>query len=300
MKQQQSQQKPTQSQSHTISDHHIQDDDEEQNNTNQTTNQNHNTTTVSPPETNSPSPPLHSSSDSSISDDHRSLPLVVQPPLVTAHRFQVEPAVITKVDPGAEEGFVGVKDVEREGAAATGGGDGDGKRRVRPDVSSLLRSEEVASLNKVLLGLRVGGFVFCLVSFAVLAADRKKGWAIDSFYLYKEFRYSLSVNVIGFVYSALQICDLVKYLMTKKHIVEHTLRGYFTFALDQSTLQVPKDQNLKFKHQRPTFVILTYLLMSASSSAATRTYDWESNWGHDKFPFMANASVVQIIYVNEY
>ncbi|PNY11114.1 hypothetical protein L195_g007713 [Trifolium pratense] len=24
----------------------------------------------------------------------------------------------------------------------------------------------------------------------------------------------------------------------------------------------------------------------------SRTYDWESNWGHDKFPFMANASVV--------
>ncbi|CAJ2669789.1 unnamed protein product [Trifolium pratense] len=270
------QQKPTESESHTNSDHqHIEDEQqqqqqqEEQNNTNQTTNQNPNKTvslSPSPPESNPPSPPLHSPSDSSISDDHRSLP-----PLVTAHRFQVEPAVITKVDPGAEEGFVGVKDVEREPegeGAAAGGGD---KRRVRPDVSSLLRSEEVASLNKVLLGLRIGGFVFCLVSFAVLAADRKKGWAIDSFYLYKEFRYSLSVNVIGFVYSALQICDLVKYLMTKKHIVEHTLRGYFTFALDQ---------------------ILTYLLMSASSSAATRTYDWESNWGHDKFPFMANASVV--------
>lgn len=275
---QQSQQKPTQSDLNTNSDHHIEDDDEEdENNTNQTTNENHNnnkTVSLSPPESNPPSPPLDSLSDSSISDDHRSLPLVVQPPLVTAHRFQVEPAVITKVDPGAEEGFVGVKDVERERegeGVATGGVDGGGKRRVRPDVSSLLRSEEVANLNKVLLGLRIGGFVFCLVSFAVLAADRKKGWAIDSFYLYKEFRYSLSVNVIGFVYSALQICDLVKHLITKKHIVEHRLRGYVTFALDQ---------------------ILTYLLMSASSSAATRTYDWESNWGHDKFPFMANASVV--------
>ncbi|XP_058739463.1 CASP-like protein 4A1 [Vicia villosa] len=220
----------------------------------------------------SPSPPLHSLSDSPISDDHRSLPLVVQPPVVTAHRFQVEPAVITKVDPGAEEGFVGVKEVERE-QSATGDGDGGGggDRRLRPDVSSLLRSEKVANLNKFLLGLRIAGFVFCLVSFSVLVADRKKGWALDSFYLYKEFRYSLSVNVIGFVYSGLQICDLVKYLISRKHIVEHRLRGYFTFALDQ---------------------ILTYLLMSASSSAATRTYDWESNWGHDKFPFMANASVV--------
>jgi hypothetical protein len=202
---QQSQQKPTQSDSNTNSDHHIENDDEEdENNTNQTTNENHNnnnkTVSLSPPESNPPSPPLHSLSDSSISDDHRSLPLVVQPPLVTAHRFQVEPAVITKVDPGAEEGFVGVKDVERERegeGVATGGVDGCGKRRVRPDVSSLLRSEEVASLNKVLLGLRIGGFVFCLVSFAVLAADRKKGWAIDSFYLYKEFR--LATTSVSFI-----------------------------------------------------------------------------------------------------
>lgn len=268
MKNQQSEQNQTQL-------HHNKEDEEEHNNIEQSSSK-------------SPSPPLHSLSDSPISDDHRSLPLVlVQPPLVTAHRFQVEPAVVTRVDPGAEEGFVGVKDVEgeqeRERDVGGGGGGVEGereqdaaggggvKRGLRPDVKSLLRSEKVVSLNKVLLGLRVAGFVFCLASWSVLAADRKKGWAIDSFYLYKEFRYSLSVNVIGFVYSAVQICDLVKYLITKKHIVEHKLRGYFTFALDQ---------------------ILTYLLMSASSSAATRAYDWESNWGNDKFPFMANASVV--------
>ena len=41
------------------------------------------------------------------------------------------------------------------------------------------------------------------------------------------------MNVIGFVYSALQICDIVKYLITRKHIVEHRLRGFFSFALDQ-------------------------------------------------------------------
>ncbi|XP_058772242.1 CASP-like protein 4A1 [Vicia villosa] len=257
MNKQDSEQKPTQPR-HS-SDHKDQKyEEEEEDNIEQSTSK-------------SPSPPLHSFSDSPISDDHRSLPLVVQPPVVTAHRFQVEPAVITKVDPGAEEGFVGVKEVEREKSATGGDGGDGGGRRLRPDVSSLLRSEKVANLNKFLLGLRIGGFVFCLVSFSVLVADRKKGWALDSFYLYKEFRYSLSVNVIGFVYSGLQICDLVKYLISRKHIVEHRLQGYFTFALDQ---------------------ILTYLLMSASSSAATRTYDWESNWGHDKFPFMANASVV--------
>lgn len=43
----------------------------------------------------------------------------------------------------------------------------------------------------------------------------------------------MAVNVIGFVYSGLQICDLGLYLSTGKHVVEHRLRVYFSFALDQ-------------------------------------------------------------------
>ncbi|BAT84669.1 hypothetical protein LR48_Vigan03g162900 [Vigna angularis] len=207
-------------------------------------------------------PPPESSSDSSISDGHFSIAdQRLSPPVVTAQRFQVEPAVVTKVDLGAEEGFV--KDVEQATGAA-------GNRRLRPDVSGLLKTKKIATWSKLLFGLRITAFVFCLASFSVLAADKKRGWALDSFYLYKEFRYSLSVNVIGFMHSGLQICDLWRYLATGKHVVDHQLWGYFTFALDQ---------------------ILTYLLMSSSSSAATRAYDWISNWGEDKFPYMANASV---------
>ncbi|KAL3618029.1 hypothetical protein CASFOL_038350 [Castilleja foliolosa] len=37
--------------------------------------------------------------------------------------------------------------------------------------------------------------------------------------------------------------------------------------------------------------ILAYLLMSASSSAATRVNDWISNWGGDEFTMMATASI---------
>ncbi|KAG9159942.1 hypothetical protein Leryth_005685 [Lithospermum erythrorhizon] len=37
--------------------------------------------------------------------------------------------------------------------------------------------------------------------------------------------------------------------------------------------------------------ILAYLLMSASSSAATRVDDWVTNWGKDTFTDMATASV---------
>lgn len=140
-------------------------------------------------------PPADSSLDSSISDDHFPVRDGVRPiiderfspaaaPVVVAHRFQVEPKVVTKVDPGAEEGFVGVKDVEE----ASGSGRGSGNRRLRPDVTVMLRSQKVAMLSKVLLGLRITAFMFCLISLSVLAADKEQGWALDSFYLYKEFR----------------------------------------------------------------------------------------------------------------
>lgn len=92
---------------------------------------------------------------------------------------------MTMVDPGAEEGVVGVNDVE-EGTGAAAGSD---NRRLRPDVYGLLRSKKESKLNKALLGLRIAASVLCLASFSVLAADREKGWALDSFYVYKEFRY---------------------------------------------------------------------------------------------------------------
>ncbi|CAH2043785.1 unnamed protein product [Thlaspi arvense] len=37
--------------------------------------------------------------------------------------------------------------------------------------------------------------------------------------------------------------------------------------------------------------LLAYLLMSASSCAATRVDDWVSNWGKDEFTQMATASI---------
>ncbi|KAF3437241.1 hypothetical protein FNV43_RR19994 [Rhamnella rubrinervis] len=45
---------------------------------------------------------------------------------------------------------------------------------------------------------------------------------------------------------------------------------------------------------RICILILSYLLISASSSAATRVDDWQSNWGKDKFPDMARASGIVI------
>lgn len=163
-----------------------------------------------------------------------------------------EPVALTKLDPG-------IGDVEVGGS----------ERRTRRSLSILRRVKREKMVKKTALGLRIWGLVFCLISFAVMASDKNKGWALDSFYRYKEFRYCISVNVVGFMYSAVQACDLAYHFSTGKY-VRHQLRYYFDFLMDQ---------------------ILTYLLMSASSSAATRVDDWISNWGNDKFPEMASASV---------
>ncbi|KAL2943137.1 CASP-like protein 4A3 [Bienertia sinuspersici] len=92
-------------------------------------------------------------------------------------------------------------------------------------------------------------------------------------------RYSMSVNIIGFAYSGLQGLDLLHQLTTKKEYGSE-VRYSLDFAIDQieAELRIGK-------------AILAYLLLSASSSAFTRVDDWISNWGNDKFPAMASASV---------
>ncbi|EPS58165.1 hypothetical protein M569_16652 [Genlisea aurea] len=127
---------------------------------------------------------------------------------------------------------------------------GNGSRRFKPGFPPILSSGERGEIyKKAALGFRISGFVFSLVSFSVLAADRYKGWALDSFNRYIEFRYCLSMNVIGVLYSGAQAFDLSYHL------------------------------------------VIAYLLISASSSAAIRVEDWELNWGKDKFTEMATAAV---------
>ncbi|KAK7350614.1 hypothetical protein VNO77_09429 [Canavalia gladiata] len=144
---------------------------------------------------------------------------------------------------------------------------GGGERRPT-SAPARWKTEEVVS--KAALGFRLSEVVVCLISFSVMAADKTQGWSGDSFDRYREYRYCLSVNVIGFAYSALQACDLACQLATGKHLIAHHLRYHFDFFTDQ---------------------VLAYLLISASSSAATRVDDWQSNWGKDEFTEMATASI---------
>ncbi|GAB2269857.1 hypothetical protein Dimus_004777 [Dionaea muscipula] len=160
-----------------------------------------------------------------------------------------------------------------------GGGEGGGERgkdRKRKGVrfgaveEIVERSRRVNVIQRVALGLRVCEFLLCLISFSVMASDKTQGWSGDSFDRYKEYRFCLSVNVIAFIYSGFQAFDLAYHLVTGKHVVSHHLRHQFDFVMDQ---------------------VLAYLLVSASSAAATRVVDWQLNWGKDEFTEKASASV---------
>uniref|UniRef100_A0A5B7C0X9 CASP-like protein n=1 Tax=Davidia involucrata TaxID=16924 RepID=A0A5B7C0X9_DAVIN len=193
-----------------------------------------------------------------------SVPAKSSSPLMVFNRSVREDmaAGVTKVGPaGGREGFDGGED---------GGGAG-GERRSRAAVASILkRSRKDGLAKRAALGFRVCEVILCLISFSVMAADKTEGWSGDSFDRYKEYRYCLAVTVIAFVYSGFQAYDLAYNLITGKHVISHHLRYHFDFSMDQ---------------------ILAYLLISASSSAATRVDDWVTNWGRDEFTEMATASV---------
>ncbi|XP_027169156.1 CASP-like protein 4A3 [Coffea eugenioides] len=146
-----------------------------------------------------------------------------------------------------------------------------GERPSRAAVDSILRrSNRDVMVKKSALGFRICEVILCLIAFSVMAADKTQGWSGDSFDRYKEYRYLVGVNVIGFVYSGFQACCLAYYLATGNHVISSPLRYFFDFFMDQ---------------------ILAYLIMSASSSSATRVDDWVSNWGKDEFTEMAAASI---------
>ncbi|KAF3537085.1 hypothetical protein F2Q69_00025310 [Brassica cretica] len=132
------------------------------------------------------------------------------------------------------------------------------------------RARRDGSVAMAALGFRVSEVVLCVVSFSIMAADKTKGWSGDSYDHYKEYRYSLFVNVIAFVYSAFEVCDAACYIAKENYMLNCGFHDIFVFFMDQ---------------------FLAYLLMSASSCAATRVDDWISNWGKDEFTQMATTSI---------
>lgn len=54
-------------------------------------------------------------------------------------------------------------------------------------------------------------------------------------------RYCMAVNVIGFVYSALQSYDLVYFLASGKHMIRNHFKQYFDFFIDQASFCLPSN-----------------------------------------------------------
>ncbi|URE11714.1 hypothetical protein MUK42_21768 [Musa troglodytarum] len=134
-------------------------------------------------------------------------------------------------------------------------------------VPGILRRRAV---TRAAFGLRVSAALLSLVSFSVMAADSTEGWAGDCFGRYSEYRYLVCVNAIAFAYSAFQAYTKVHYLILKKLIIPRPISYYFDLSMDQ---------------------VLAYLLMSASSAAASRNDLWISRFGADEFMDMANGSI---------
>ncbi|OVA09842.1 Uncharacterized protein family UPF0497 [Macleaya cordata] len=192
---------------------------------------------------------------------HESVPVKPSSPVIVVNRsIREELSVMSKMDNG-EDGHSGGRREDVE----------NGNDRRPKALSSILRRErKVEMVKRAALGFRVCAVVFCLISFSVMASDKTQGWAGDSFDRYKEYRYCISVNIIGFVYAGFQAYDLAYNLITEKHVIPRYFGYYFDFSMDQ---------------------VMTYLLISASSSAATRVDDWVTNWGKDEFTVMATASI---------
>ncbi|XVE83955.1 hypothetical protein DITRI_Ditri16bG0130300 [Diplodiscus trichospermus] len=176
--------------------------------------------------------------DSPLSSDRSSLSHGFSPPPTTASQPS-DPnskppalAVFTADFTSTDQSTAATVEVEEQKQKL---GSGSGKK-LRPDLSILRKTKRDKMVRKALLGFRISGFAFCLVSFSVLAADKDQGWSLDSFYRYKEFRFCMAVNVIGFVYSAIQAYDLAYQLASGKQKPRSRLRCFLDFVLDQVIL----------------------------------------------------------------
>ncbi|KAL4559710.1 hypothetical protein LXL04_031854 [Taraxacum kok-saghyz] len=172
-----------------------------------------------------------------------------------------------------EESVTGVTKVGPGGVEEGNGGAG-GERRSRVGTLGLRKSKREVMVDRSGLGFRVLELILSLVAFSVMASDKTQGWSGDSFDRYREYRYVVAVNAIAFAYAAFQAIDMTYNLIYGNHIISYSLRPHFDFLIDQAMS-----------------IILAYLLISASSSAATRVDDWVSNWGRDEFTQMATASI---------
>ncbi|KAF0906697.1 hypothetical protein E2562_012524 [Oryza meyeriana var. granulata] len=149
------------------------------------------------------------------------------------------------------------------GAAENGGAAGD----VPPEVAAVAAVGERRTTS---VTLRVATAVLSLVAFSLMASARTSGWDGDHYGRYGQYRYAVAVNVVVCIYSIAQAFGEIRRLVSPRFIFRSTSSYYFSLFLDQ---------------------VLAYLLMSASSAAASRNDLWVSRFGKDPFNKKINSAV---------
>ncbi|KAL5226461.1 hypothetical protein ABZP36_014726 [Zizania latifolia] len=151
--------------------------------------------------------------------------------------------------------------------APEAGENGGAAREVPPDVAAVAAVGQRRTLS---VGLRVATAVLSLVAFAVMASARTSGWDGDHYARYEQYRYAVGVNVVVCIYSIAQAFGEIRRLVSPSFIFRSTSSYYVSLFLDQ---------------------VLAYLLMSASSAAASRNDLWVSRFGSDPFNKRISSSV---------
>uniref|UniRef100_A0A0D9V3E1 CASP-like protein n=1 Tax=Leersia perrieri TaxID=77586 RepID=A0A0D9V3E1_9ORYZ len=141
---------------------------------------------------------------------------------------------------------------------------------VAPEVAAVAAVGERRTTS---VALRVATAVLSLVSFSLMASARTSGWAGDHYGRYQQYRYAVGVNVVVCIYSIAQAFGEIRRLVSPRFIFRSTSSYYFSLFLDQAS------------------PVLAYLLMSASSAAASQNDLWVSRFGKDPFNKKINSAV---------
>ncbi|TVU01163.1 hypothetical protein EJB05_53412, partial [Eragrostis curvula] len=184
------------------------------------------------------------------------------------------PAIATQFDPAEEAvtsplnmGKVRFDQQRRTPAAAENGGAPAG---VPPDVAAVAKVGERRALS---VALRLATAVLSLASFSIMVSARTTGWAGDYYGRHQQYRYAVGVNVIVCAYSIAQSFGELRRLFATRFIFRSMSSYYFSLFLDQAS------------------AVLAYLLMSASSAAASRNDLWVTRFGTDPFNKKINSAV---------
>ncbi|CAL4983716.1 unnamed protein product [Urochloa decumbens] len=118
------------------------------------------------------------------------------------------------------------------------------------------------------VALRLLAAVLSLLAFSIIASARTSGWDGEYYGRYEPYRYAVAVNVIVCFYSIAQVFVRIRRSVSPQ--LRSTSCYRVTLFLDQ---------------------VLAYLLMSASSAAASSNHLWVSRFGEDPFHAKITAAV---------